>query len=175
MAQPGRGAAPAWKPSSRPDAPPHRAAIWDDTHRSKEVMMNGFGIRRLRVGNGPSRPSRCRAFRYACLRRELLRSCAPAMARCSAATPSRVVSVGGAITEIILCARQRTAWSAATSTSIYPEAATSCRMSATMRRLAPEGSCRQPTANRGVEGSGPPETLAVPPRGEHSLHSIPRP
>lgn len=87
----------------------------------------------------------------------------PAMAQ-SVEQPdtSRVVSVGGAITEIIYALSEEHRLVGRDSTSTYPETATKLPDVGYMRRLAPEGIIAvNPTAIVAIEGSGPPEALAV--------------
>ncbi|OBZ92505.1 hemin ABC transporter substrate-binding protein [Pararhizobium polonicum] len=78
------------------------------------------------------------------------------------ADTSRLVSVGGAITEIVYALGEEGKLVGRDSTSIYPEAATQLPDVGYMRQLAPEGViATNPTAIIAVEGSGPPETLTV--------------
>jgi iron complex transport system substrate-binding protein len=78
------------------------------------------------------------------------------------ADTSRVVSVGGAITEIIYALGEEGKLVGRDSTSLYPEAATKLPDVGYMRQLSPEGVIAiNPSAIIAVEGSGPPETLAV--------------
>lgn len=75
---------------------------------------------------------------------------------------SRLVSVGGAITEIIYALGEEGKLVGRDSTSLYPEAATKLPDVGYMRQLSPEGVIAiNPSAIIAVEGSGPPETLAV--------------
>jgi iron complex transport system substrate-binding protein len=75
---------------------------------------------------------------------------------------SRVVSVGGAITEIIYALGEEHRLVGRDSTSTYPETATKLPDVGYMRRLAPEGIIAvNPTAIVAIEGSGPPEALAL--------------
>ncbi|MEZ2220053.1 hemin ABC transporter substrate-binding protein [Rhizobium sp. RCC_161_2] len=75
---------------------------------------------------------------------------------------SRLVSVGGDVTEIIYALGEEKRLIARDSTSNYPEAAAKLPDVGYMRALSPEGILAvNPTAIIAVEGSGPPEALAV--------------
>lgn len=75
---------------------------------------------------------------------------------------SRLVSVGGDVTEIIYALGEEKRLIARDSTSNYPEAAATLPDVGYMRALSPEGILAvNPTAIIAVEGSGPPEALAV--------------
>lgn len=75
---------------------------------------------------------------------------------------SRVVSVGGAITEIIYALGEEKRLVGRDSTSTYPEAAAGVPNVGYMRQLAAEGIIAvDPTAILAIEGSGPPEAVAV--------------
>lgn len=75
---------------------------------------------------------------------------------------SRLVSVGGDVTEIIYALGEEGKLVGRDSTSLYPEAATKLPDVGYMRQLSPEGVIGiNPSAILAVEGSGPPETLAV--------------
>lgn len=127
-------------------------------------MMNGFDFRRLRRWElalaafalsapfvlpavAPGAPS-------------LLR---PAMAQTvEQPDTSRLVAIGGAVTEIVYALGEEKRLVGRDSTSTYPEAAKELPDVGYMRRLAPEGIIAvNPTAIVAIEGSGPPEALAV--------------
>jgi iron complex transport system substrate-binding protein len=75
---------------------------------------------------------------------------------------SRLVSIGGDVTEIIYALGEEKRLIARDSTSIYPEAAAKLPDVGYMRALSPEGILAvDPSAIIAVEGSGPPEALAV--------------
>lgn len=75
---------------------------------------------------------------------------------------SRLVSVGGDVTEIIYALGEEGRLIARDSTSLYPEAAAKLPDIGYMRALSPEGILAvNPTAIIAVEGSGPPEALNV--------------
>lgn len=75
---------------------------------------------------------------------------------------SRLVSVGGDVTEIIYALGEENRLIARDSTSTYPEAAAKLPDIGYMRALSPEGILAvNPTAIIAVEGSGPPEALSV--------------
>ncbi|MDK1374806.1 MULTISPECIES: hemin ABC transporter substrate-binding protein [unclassified Sinorhizobium] len=87
---------------------------------------------------------------------------------------SRLVSVGGAITEIIYALGEESRLVGRDSTSTYPEAATKLPDVGYMRQLAPEGIIAvNPTAIVAIEGSGPPEALAVLKEAKIPFTSIP--
>ncbi|MDX0459628.1 ABC transporter substrate-binding protein [Sinorhizobium medicae] len=87
---------------------------------------------------------------------------------------SRVVSVGGAITEIIYALGEENRLVGRDSTSTYPPAATKLPDVGYMRQLAPEGILSvNPTAIVAVEGSGPPEALAVLKEANIPFTSVP--
>lgn len=75
---------------------------------------------------------------------------------------SRLVSIGGDITEIVYALGEENKLIARDSTSLYPEAAAKLPDVGYMRALSPEGILAvNPTAIIAVEGSGPPEALSV--------------
>jgi iron complex transport system substrate-binding protein len=75
---------------------------------------------------------------------------------------SRLVSVGGDVTEIIYALGEEGRLIARDTTSMYPEAAMKLPDVGYMRALSPEGIlAMNPTAIIAVEGSGPPEALNV--------------
>lgn len=99
----------------------------------------------------------------------------PAMAQDMQKTDvSRVVSVGGAITEIIYALGEESRLVGRDSTSTYPEAAKKLPDIGYMRQLAPEGIIAvNPSAILAVEGSGPPEALAVLKEANIAFASVP--
>lgn len=87
---------------------------------------------------------------------------------------SRVVSVGGAITEIIYALGEEGRLVGRDSTSTYPEAAKKLPDVGYQRQLAPEGIiAANPSAIIAVEGSGPPEALAVLKEAKIAFTSVP--
>lgn len=87
---------------------------------------------------------------------------------------SRLVSVGGDVTEIIYALGEEKRLVGRDSTSIYPEAATKVPDVGYMRQLSPEGiMATNPTAILAVEGSGPPETLAVLKNATIPMETVP--
>ncbi len=75
---------------------------------------------------------------------------------------TRLVSVGGDVTEIIYALGEQDCLIARDTTSMYPEAATKLPDVGYMRALSPEGIlAMNPTAIIAIEGSGPPEALTV--------------
>lgn len=75
---------------------------------------------------------------------------------------SRLVSIGGDVTEIVYALGEEKRLIARDSTSLYPEAATKLPDVGYMRALSPEGILAvNPSAIIAVDGSGPPEALTV--------------
>lgn len=75
---------------------------------------------------------------------------------------SRVVAIGGAITEIVFALGEGEHLVARDSTSTYPEAATALPDVGYMRALSPEGVLSvEPSGILALEGSGPKETVEV--------------
>jgi iron complex transport system substrate-binding protein len=75
---------------------------------------------------------------------------------------TRLVSVGGDVTEIIYALGEENHLIARDTTSTFPEAASKLPDVGYMRALSPEGIlAMNPTAIIAIEGSGPPEALAV--------------
>ena len=75
---------------------------------------------------------------------------------------TRLVAVGGDVTEIIYALDEQDRLIARDSTSMYPEAVTKLPDVGYMRALSPEGIlAMNPTAIIAIEGSGPPEALNV--------------
>ena len=78
------------------------------------------------------------------------------------ADSSRLVSIGGSLTEIIYGLGEEEKLVARDQTALYPEAASKLPDVGYMRALAPEGVLSvEPTALLVIEGSGPPEALDV--------------
>lgn len=78
------------------------------------------------------------------------------------ADTSKLVAIGGAVTEIIYALGEEGRLVARDSTSMYPEAAMTLPDVGYMRALSPEGVIAvNPTAILAVEGSGPADALAV--------------
>ena len=78
------------------------------------------------------------------------------------ADTTRLVSVGGAVTEIVYALGEEGRLVGRDSTSVYPPAATSLPDVGYMRQLSAEGVMAiNPSAIIATEGSGPPETLTV--------------
>ena len=79
-----------------------------------------------------------------------------------AAAAERIVSIGGSVTEIVYALGEGGRLVARDSTSTFPEEATKLPDVGYMRQLSPEGVIAvNPTAILAVEGSGPPDALAV--------------
>jgi iron complex transport system substrate-binding protein len=78
------------------------------------------------------------------------------------ADPSRIASIGGAVTEIVYALGEEDRLVARDSTSLYPEAALKLPDVGYMRQLSPEGVLSvNPTGILAAEGSGPKETIDV--------------
>lgn len=78
------------------------------------------------------------------------------------ADSSRLVSIGGSLTEIIYALGEEGKLIARDQTATYPEAALALPDVGYMRQLAPEGVLSvSPSALLVIEGSGPPEALEV--------------
>ncbi len=87
---------------------------------------------------------------------------------------SRLVSVGGDVTEIIYALGEEGRLIARDTTSTYPEAATKLPDVGYMRALSPEGIlAMNPTAIIAIEGSGPPEALTVLKSASVPFESVP--
>lgn len=75
---------------------------------------------------------------------------------------SRIVSIGGAVTEILYALGLSDRIIAADSTSTFPEAATKKPNVGYMRTLAPEGVLKvSPSLIFAIEGSGPPDAIEI--------------
>ena len=75
---------------------------------------------------------------------------------------SRVVAIGGSLTEIVYALGEEERLVARDSTSVYPPAAFGLPDVGYMRRLSPEGVLSvSPTLILAIEGSGPPEAVDV--------------
>lgn len=88
---------------------------------------------------------------------------------------SRLVSVGGDVTEIIYALGEEKRLIARDSTSLYPEAATRLPDVGYMRALSPEGILAvDPTAILAVDGSGPAEALTVLKNASIPFETVPQ-
>ncbi|MFD2856254.1 hemin ABC transporter substrate-binding protein [Seohaeicola zhoushanensis] len=72
-----------------------------------------------------------------------------------------IVSVGGAITEIVFALGAGDRLAARDATSLYPEAAQALPDVGYLRALSPEGALGRAFADPGRPGAGPPETMEV--------------
>ncbi|MDO5705930.1 MAG: ABC transporter substrate-binding protein [Paracoccus sp. (in: a-proteobacteria)] len=80
----------------------------------------------------------------------------------AAADAQRIVSIGGAVTEIVFALGQQDRLVARDSTSQWPEAAAALPDVGYMRRLSPEGVlAMRPDLILAEEGAGPPEAVAL--------------
>ncbi|KQR69509.1 hemin ABC transporter substrate-binding protein [Rhizobium sp. Leaf341] len=87
---------------------------------------------------------------------------------------SRLVSVGGDVTEIIYALGEEGRLVGRDSTSLYPAAALKVPDVGYMRQLSPEGiMATNPTAILAVEGSGPPETLTLLKNAAIPMETVP--
>lgn len=75
---------------------------------------------------------------------------------------SRLVTIGGAVTEIVYALGEEKRLIARDSTSLYPQAASALPDVGYMRALSPEGVlATNPSAILAIEGAGPPDAMAV--------------
>jgi iron complex transport system substrate-binding protein len=92
----------------------------------------------------------------------LLLTLAPAAVAQAPVDTARIVSIGGDVTEIIYALGEEGRLVGRDSTSVYPEAAAGIPDVGYMRQLSPEGvMATNPSAIIAVEGSGPPEAIAL--------------
>lgn len=90
------------------------------------------------------------------------------------ADPSRVVSIGGSVTEIVYALGEEKRLVARDQTSVYPEAILAVPDVGYMRQLSPEGVLSvNPTAILLLEGSGPREALDVLKKSSADLVQVP--
>ena len=90
------------------------------------------------------------------------------------ADTSRLVSIGGSLTEIIYALGEENRLVARDQTAVYPPAALGLPDVGYMRALAPEGVLSvSPTALLVIEGSGPPEALEVLAHGGVDYQAVP--
>ena len=90
------------------------------------------------------------------------------------ADSSRLVSIGGSLTEIVYALGEEDKLVARDQTALYPEAALALPDVGYMRALAPEGVLSvSPTALLVIEGSGPPEALEVLTHAGVEYQSVP--
>lgn len=106
-----------------------------------------------------------------------LAAVAPASARDDGeafADSSRLVAVGGSLTEIVYALGAEDRLVARDSTSTYPEAATKLPDIGYMRALSPEGVLSvEPSAILALAGSGPPETIEVLEKASVPIVTVP--
>lgn len=90
------------------------------------------------------------------------------------ADPSRIVAIGGSITEIIYALGEEKRLVARDSTSTYPEAALKLPDIGYMRALSPEGVLSvSPSGILALEGSGPVEAVEVLKKASISFITVP--
>lgn len=88
--------------------------------------------------------------------------------------PSRVVAIGGSLTEIVYALGEEKRLVARDRTSVYPETALSLPDVGYMRQLSPEGVLSvDPTGILLLEGSGPRETVEVLKKASAELVLVP--
>jgi iron complex transport system substrate-binding protein len=119
-----------------------------------------------------------------------LKYLAPLMARCLAsgaiaglltvsavaqeADTSRIVAIGGSVTEIVYALGEEARLIARDSTSVFPEAALALPDVGYIRQLSPEGVLSvNPSLILALEGSGPPEALEVLQKASVPLVTVP--
>ncbi len=88
---------------------------------------------------------------------------------------SRIVSIGGSVTEILYALGEQQKIVAVDTTSLYPESALKEKPNVGyMRQLSPEGVLAlSPTLILALEGAGPKETIDVLERAQVPFHVIP--
>jgi iron complex transport system substrate-binding protein len=90
------------------------------------------------------------------------------------ADPSRIVAIGGSITEIVFALGEEGKLIARDSTSIYPEAALKLPDVGYMRALSPEGVLSvDPSAVIALDGSGPKEAVDVLKKAKVAYLAVP--
>jgi iron complex transport system substrate-binding protein len=90
------------------------------------------------------------------------------------ADTSRLVAIGGSLTEIVYALGEESRLVARDSTALYPEAALQLPDIGYMRQLSPEGVLSvNPSALLVLEGSGPPEALDVLSRASVEQVTVP--
>lgn len=90
------------------------------------------------------------------------------------ADTSRLVAIGGSLTEIVYALGEESRLVARDSTALYPEAALQLPDVGYMRQLSPEGVLSvNPSALLVLEGSGPPEALDVLSRASVEQVTVP--
>jgi len=88
--------------------------------------------------------------------------------------PSRLVAIGGSLTEIVYALGEEELLVARDSTSMFPPQAMELPDIGYMRQLSPEGVLSvAPTAILALEGSGPPEAMDVLTKGSVPLVLVP--
>lgn len=88
--------------------------------------------------------------------------------------PSRVITIGGSLTEIVYALGEEKRLVARDQTSVYPEAAMSLPDVGYMRQLSPEGVLSvDPTGILMLEGSGPREAVDVLKKARADLVQVP--
>ncbi|MCV6595844.1 MAG: ABC transporter substrate-binding protein [Mangrovicoccus sp.] len=106
--------------------------------------------------------------------RRVLLACGFALFAMPLSAAERVLSVGGAVTEIIYALDAQEKLVARDTTSTYPAKAKELPDVGYMRALSPEGVLSvAPDLILAVEGAGPPETLAVLQEADIALISVP--
>lgn len=114
---------------------------------------------------------RAAAFGFAAL---VVSPFAGAMAQDDQYDASRVVAIGGSVTEIIYALGEEARLIARDSTSTFPEQALELPDVGYMRALSPEGVLSvDPTLIVALEGSGPPEALEVLDKASVPMVSVP--
>ena len=103
-------------------------------------------------------------------------SCPPAQANevDTLGNASRIVAIGGSITEIVYALGEEHRLAGRDSTSLYPDAALALPDVGYMRQLSPEGVLSvDPDGMLALEGSGPPEALDVLKKASVPLVMVP--
>lgn len=98
----------------------------------------------------------------------------PARAQEQTYDASRVVAIGGSITEIIYALGEEERLIARDTTSVFPEAALELPDVGYIRQLSPEGVLSvDPSVIVALEGSGPPEAVEVLEKASISMATVP--
>lgn len=98
----------------------------------------------------------------------------PAVAETRIPDATRIVTIGGALTEIVFALGEQDRLIARDTTSVYPEAALALPDVGYMRRLSPEGIMSvKPDLILTEAGAGPPETLEILSNAQIPLLRVP--
>ncbi|EKF43872.1 hemin binding protein [Nitratireductor indicus C115] len=128
----------------------------------------------MQVFRKPARAMRLNAIAAACLLSSALLAPASADEVETFRDSSRIVSVGGALTEIVYGLGEEGRLVARDTTSTYPESVREIQDVGYMRALSPEGVLSvNPTAIIAAEGSGPETTMSVLEKADVDMVVVP--